>query len=38
MFLGCVQYSCLCAELMKVGEVEKAEEVLEWREFLHVDE
>uniref|UniRef100_A0A7S0WM12 PROP1-like PPR domain-containing protein n=1 Tax=Chlamydomonas leiostraca TaxID=1034604 RepID=A0A7S0WM12_9CHLO len=31
-------YSSVCIELMKVGETEKAEEVLEWREFLHSDD
>jgi hypothetical protein len=38
LLLAIVQFSAVVNELIKAGEAEKAEEVLEWRDFLSEDE
>lgn len=34
----CMQYPCVCNELIKAGAGDKAEDVLEWRDFLDMDD
>jgi hypothetical protein len=29
-----MQFACVCNELIKAGDGEKADEVLEWRDYL----